>query len=165
MGLGLFRRTCFWPSFRDQYGVLTRPLICFKRLCFTEPMERTPTPEAPDLKLKAIHVVALVVSDMGVSEKSGVPEFFLGVLITRILLYRVLYWDPLFLETPTDSHKGVLSPISNRTGTPRAPTPQVLSELRSVCSSKSLPLYEAEGRERQGTTKPHKLLATPSLRG
>ena len=24
----------------------------------------------------------------------------LGVLIIRILLFRVLYWDPLFLETP-----------------------------------------------------------------
>ena len=41
-------------------------------------MERTPTPEAPDLKLKAIHVVALVVSDMGVSEKSGYLNFFGG---------------------------------------------------------------------------------------
>ena len=69
-------------------------------------MEKTPTPEAPDLKLKAIHVVALVVSDMGVSEKSGYPNF-LGVLITRILLFRVLYWDPLFSETPIDSHLGV----------------------------------------------------------
>ena len=28
----------------------------------------------------------------------GVPYF--GVLIIRILVFRVLYWDPLFLETP-----------------------------------------------------------------
>ena len=35
---------------------------------------------------------------MGVSENGG--YLILGVLITRILLFRVLYWDPLFLETP-----------------------------------------------------------------
>ena len=34
----------------------------------------------------------------GVSENSG--YLILGVLITRILLFRVLYWGPLFLETP-----------------------------------------------------------------
>ena len=31
----------------------------------------------------------------------GVP--YLGVLIKRILLFRVLYWGPLFLETPLSS--------------------------------------------------------------
>ena len=35
---------------------------------------------------------------MGVSEFLGVPYF--GVLILRILLFRVLYWGPLFSETP-----------------------------------------------------------------
>ena len=31
-------------------------------------------------------------------ENGGVP--YLGVLIIRILLFKVLYWGPLFLETP-----------------------------------------------------------------
>ena len=35
---------------------------------------------------------------LGVSENGGVPYF--GVLIIRILLFRVLYWGPLFSETP-----------------------------------------------------------------
>ena len=36
---------------------------------------------------------------MGVSENRGVPYF--RVLINRILLFRVLYWGPLFPEIPT----------------------------------------------------------------
>ena len=36
---------------------------------------------------------------MGVSENSGAPYF--GVLIIRILLFRVLYEGPLFSETPS----------------------------------------------------------------
>ena len=35
---------------------------------------------------------------MGVSENRGIPYF--GVLMIRILLFRVLYWGPLFSETP-----------------------------------------------------------------
>ena len=35
---------------------------------------------------------------MGVSENRGVPYF--RVLINRILLFRVLYWGPLFPEIP-----------------------------------------------------------------
>ena len=35
---------------------------------------------------------------MGVSENRGVAYF--GVLIIRILSFRVLYWGPLFSETP-----------------------------------------------------------------
>ena len=32
--------------------------------------------------------------------KMGGGYLIFGVLIIRILLFRVLYWDPLFLETP-----------------------------------------------------------------
>ena len=35
---------------------------------------------------------------MGVFENEGVPYY--GVLIIRILQFRVLYWDPLISETP-----------------------------------------------------------------
>ena len=35
---------------------------------------------------------------MGVSENRGT---IFGVLIMRILLFRVLYWGPLFSESPT----------------------------------------------------------------
>ena len=35
---------------------------------------------------------------MGVSENKGYLN--LGVLIIRILLFKVLYWGPLFSETP-----------------------------------------------------------------
>ena len=38
---------------------------------------------------------------MGVSEDEGVPDF--GVLIIRILLFRVLYLGALFSETPIRS--------------------------------------------------------------
>ena len=34
------------------------------------------------------------------SGKLGVPYYNLGVLIIRILLFRVLYQGPLFSETP-----------------------------------------------------------------
>ena len=37
--------------------------------------------------------------------KIGIPYF--GVLITRILLFRVLYWGPLFSETPSWVLKGL----------------------------------------------------------
>ena len=40
----------------------------------------------------------LSVRDLGVSENGG--TLFWGFLIIRILLFRVLYWDPPFLETP-----------------------------------------------------------------
>ena len=42
-------------------------------------------------------VEVLPLSNM-VENGGGVPYF--GVLIIRILLFRVLYWGPLFLETP-----------------------------------------------------------------
>ena len=36
---------------------------------------------------------------MGLSETKGYLNYF-GVLIIRILLFGVLYWGPLFSETP-----------------------------------------------------------------
>ena len=42
---------------------------------------------------------------MGVSNNKGVPYF--GVLIMRILLFRVLHWGPLFSETPISVKKGM----------------------------------------------------------
>ena len=47
----------------------------------------------------------------------GVP--YLGVLTIRILLSRVLYWDPLFLETPTRYYQYGLAgvpPLNHRSG-------------------------------------------------
>ena len=45
------------------------------------------------------HVGVSVPQDgFGSFRKLGLP--YLGVLIIRILLSRVLYWDPLFSETP-----------------------------------------------------------------
>ena len=41
---------------------------------------------------------------MGVSEKLAVP--YLGVLIIRITLFRVLYCGPLFSETPISVFAG-----------------------------------------------------------
>ena len=47
--------------------------------------------------------------------KMGVP--YSGVLIIRILLFRVLYWGPLFSETPTWSWKGsTVNPKKLETG-------------------------------------------------
>ena len=40
---------------------------------------------------------------MGVSENQG--YLILGVLVTRILLFRVLYLGPLFSETPIFSYE------------------------------------------------------------
>ena len=49
----------------------------------------------------------MVSLNMGVSEIGGVPYF--GVLILRILLFRVLYLGPEFSETPTcrEAYRGV----------------------------------------------------------
>ena len=41
----------------------------------------------------------LTTRDMGASKNRG--TLFGGVRIIRILLFRVLYWGPLFPETPT----------------------------------------------------------------
>ena len=41
---------------------------------------------------------------LGSFRKLGVPYF--GVLMIRILLFRVLYWGPLFSETPTPGAAG-----------------------------------------------------------
>ena len=42
--------------------------------------------------------MGILLFHLGVSEKLGVP--CMGVLIIRTLLFRVLYLDPLFSETP-----------------------------------------------------------------
>ena len=42
---------------------------------------------------------------LGSFRKLGVP--YCGVLIIRILLFRVLCWGPLFSETPTSPFRGV----------------------------------------------------------
>ena len=48
----------------------------------------------------------------------GVP--YLGVLIIRTLLFKVLYLDPLFSETPMSQHS-LKSSISSARGPPSAP--------------------------------------------
>ena len=57
--------------------------------------------------LEVLHVVNVLprllrgVSGCLTWEFPKIGEPYLGVLIIRILLFRVLYWGPLFSETPT----------------------------------------------------------------
>ena len=48
---------------------------------------------------------------MGVSENRG--YLILGALIIRILLFRVLYWGPLFSETPISLRCASLDNVKN----------------------------------------------------
>ena len=62
-------------------------------------MHRSRPSRTPELRaFTGLELSSQVGSYMGVSEKLGVP--YLGVLIIRIRLFRVLYRVPLFLETP-----------------------------------------------------------------
>ena len=64
---------------------------------------------------------------IGFFPKIRVPHF--GVLITRILLFRVLYWGPLFSETPHMCHHASWSSIQKEFRSRKRPLWKVLCEI------------------------------------
>ena len=74
---------------------------------------------------------------MGISEKKGYRT--LGVLIIRILLFRILYWGPLFSETPICivSINSIAYSVHATPEDTKLPKPKPL-QLSHACSSLSL---------------------------
>ena len=66
----------------------------------------------------------------GSFRKLGIPYF--GVIITRILLFRVLYWGPLFSETP------ICDSETNKTELERPRPRPRLTRARLASSSRPL---------------------------